>query len=390
MRVLHVITDLGEGGAEAVSFRLIGATSQRFEHSVVSMHQEGMYGARLRASGVSVTALGMKRGRVDFRSIRRLRDIVAGERPDVIQTRLYHADLCGGWAARNAGKPPVVWGVHSTELGALSATWKTRLVRRLCAWTSSTFPSSIVTDARTTANLHRSLGYDAAKLMIIRNGVDPIVFQPNPRDRESVRSRWGVAPGEILLGCVARWDPLKDHENLMRALSQLATGYGLFRCALVGAGMTTENRDLQRLVADSGLTDRMILAGTTGDVPATMNALDLHVLSSRSESLPVAVMEAMACGTPCVVTDAGDAGDIVADTGWVVPTRDSAALAKALHAAVVASRGSGWSARREACRSRVVREFSLARMADEYAAVWIRAHEARLRSRERRSTREPN
>jgi glycosyltransferase involved in cell wall biosynthesis len=125
------------------------------------------------------------------------------------------------------------------------------------------------------------------------------------------------------------------------------------------------------------VADRLILAGASSEVPAIMNALDLHVLPSLSESLPVAVMEAMACGTPCVVTDVGDARYIVGETGWVARRQDSAALADAIEDAVVDYRGGAFTERAEACRLRVIREFSIARMGTEYAAIWMNAAASR-------------
>jgi len=150
-RVLHIITDLGQGGAEAVLCRLIGVTSDGFEHAVVSLHEEGVYAQPLRERGISVTALGMRRGRVTIGGLRRLLRIMREYRPDVVQTRLDHANLVGGLMARLAGRPPVVWAVHSTDLGPLRSSWKTRIVRRICAQLSSVLPISIVSDARSGA-----------------------------------------------------------------------------------------------------------------------------------------------------------------------------------------------------------------------------------------------
>ena len=153
-RVLHIITDLGQGGAEAVLYRLIGATTDDFEHAVVSLHQEGVYGQPLRDRGVSVTALGMRRGHVTLQGLRRLLRITREYRPHVVQTRLDHANLIGGVMARFAGAPPVVWAVHSTDLGPLRSSWKTRIVRRTCAQLSRALPKAIVSDAHSGAALH--------------------------------------------------------------------------------------------------------------------------------------------------------------------------------------------------------------------------------------------
>jgi glycosyltransferase involved in cell wall biosynthesis len=315
----------------------------------------------------------MRRGRLSIEGLRRLLRIIADYRPHVVQTRLDHANLVGGLMARFAGAPPVIWAVHSTDLGPLRTSWKTRIVRRFCAQLSHTVPRSIVTDAHSSAALHEKIGFSASKLIVVPNGIDPMSFRPDRDARERTRRMWSVTPDEILLGCVARWDPLKDHENLIRAVKRLADRGCAFRCVLVGRGMNTENRDLQRMIERWAVGDRLVLAGATSEVAAIMNALDLHVLPSRSESLPVAVMEAMACGTPCVVTDVGDARHIVGETGWVARPQDSGALADAIEAALVDYQHGAYKERAEICRARVVREFSLAKMGAEYAALWTRA-----------------
>jgi glycosyltransferase involved in cell wall biosynthesis len=353
--------------------RLIAATRDAFRHEVVSLHREGVYGPELRDQGVRVTALGMQRGRPSIAGLRRLRHVIIECRPQVMQTRLDHANLMGGLLRRFARTPPVVWAVHSTELGSLRSTWKTRLVRRFCAQLSHSVPSAIVSDARSSAALYAKLGFDAAKLRVVPNGVDPVTFRPDREARDRVRQAWDVAPDETLLGCVARWDPLKDHENLLRALRQLAERGRRVHCALVGRGMEAQNRELQRLIERCAVADRLILAGPSSAVPAVMNAFDLHVLPSRSESLPVAVLEAMACGTPCVVTDVGDAANIVGETGWVAQPRDATALANAIEAALIECTPAARAERAALCRARVVQEFSLAKMGADYAALWSEA-----------------
>ena len=92
-KVLHIITDLGQGGAETVLYRLVTATADGFEHQVVSLHDEGVYAQPLRERGVSVTALGMPRGSLTIAALRRLQRLIAAYQPDVIQSRLDHANL---------------------------------------------------------------------------------------------------------------------------------------------------------------------------------------------------------------------------------------------------------------------------------------------------------
>ena len=114
------------------------------------------------------------------------------------------------------------------------------------------------------------------------------------------------------------------------------------------------------------------MLGVRTDIAAVMNALDLHILSSAyGEAFPNVVSEAMACGTPCIVTAVGDAALIVGDTGWAVPPKDPIQLATAISKAVKArSNQILWAERQAACRQRIQDNFSLQIMVDKYHDVW--------------------
>jgi glycosyltransferase involved in cell wall biosynthesis len=370
MKVLHVVTHLGQGGTEAVLYRLIEATQQKINHSVVSLHGQGVYGPMLRKIGVDVEVLDMPRGRLKLAGLWRLRQIIRSYNPDIIHTRLYHADLIGGVVALFAGAPPVIWTVNSSDLGPLRKSWKTKFIRQTCAILSHWLPSAIVADAKNTKKVNVSLGYSPKKFFVINNGIDLSSFYPNQQAGQRLRHELQIQEDVLLLGFVARWDPLKDHSNLLQALSIIKGNDRKFVCILVGSEMVSQNAVLMDLIHKNELDDHMILPGPRSDIPAIMNVLDLHVLSSFSESMPLAIIEAMACGTPCVVTDVGDAALVVGDTGWVVPPKDPKALAAGIESGIEALEKNGKDELGQRCRRVIEEKYSLEVMVDSYLKLW--------------------
>jgi glycosyltransferase involved in cell wall biosynthesis len=135
--------------------------------------------------------------------------------------------------------------------------------------------------------------------------------------------------------------------------------------------MNVSNYELCRLVENQGVKNNVLLLGERNDIPSVMNALDIHVLCSLGEAFPNVLAEAMACGTPCVTTDVGDAAIIVGDTGWIVPPSSSKLLANAISEAITEMQNAEkWGMRRSMCRDRVALNFSLERMVDNYHNVW--------------------
>ncbi|EWM49848.1 glycosyl transferases group 1 family protein [Bordetella holmesii 35009] len=136
--------------------------------------------------------------------------------------------------------------------------------------------------------------------------------------------------------------------------------------------MTPGNSALVAMIEAQGLEGRVLLTGPSDDVATVMNSLDLHVLSSCAEGFPNVVAEAMACGTPCVLTDVGDAAHIVGDTGVVVPAEQPEALARGIAQALEDVARRGRTVVGGAARERVLALFDLGRMVQAYETVWRR------------------
>jgi glycosyltransferase involved in cell wall biosynthesis len=359
MRVIHIIAGLAQDGAQSVLHRLVSQNHSRDQHIVISMMDEGIYGPRMKEAGVRLYVLDMPHGRMTLSGVVKLYRLLRILKPDVVQTWMYHADLVGGILARLARSRIVVWGVRHSDHDSRRTKRSTRLVARLCALISGLVPSLIVSCSQRAVAIHRELGYPGERFRVIPNGYDLSQLVPDPAQGMAIRQELRVPQDALLAGFVARWHPQKDHANLVRALAILKGELPELRCLFVGEGMDYDNAELAQLLSNFGITDQVILAGRRTNISGVMNAMDVHVLPSAfGEAFPNVVAEAMACGTPCVVTDVGDAGLIVGST---------AALQERRNAPVA------WEKRKAACRERIAQHFSLERMGAAYSAVWQEA-----------------
>lgn len=370
-RVVHIISGLGQGGAETVLHRLATAPGQDTEHIVISMGEEGIFGPRLRSAGIPVYTLGMRAMPATVKGLWRLHKLLRSLAPDVVQTWMYHADLIGGLIARLSGVRAVSWGIRNSGADLAKSSRSSRVLAALSAPLSRVIPAVVVACAENAATRHQRWGYDADRMVVVPNGYDLSLWKPDAATRIAVRDEWKIPEDTVVLASVARWNPLKDHENLIAAMGQVRQRDHL-RLVLIGQGMDADNAGLMALLRKHGVADRTLLLGMRDDVPRLMQGVDIHVLSSRAEGFPNVVAEAMAAGVLCVVTDVGDAAVIVGDAGWVVPARDAVALAQGIDQAVAAVATDEAQARSEAGRQRVAALFSLDTMVAGWQAVWRR------------------
>ncbi|MBF0625950.1 MAG: glycosyltransferase, partial [Magnetococcales bacterium] len=194
IRVTHLITGLGVGGAERMLFRLLAATDRaRFDHRVISLTGEGPMGRRIRAElGWPVQALGMAPGRPDPRVLPGLIRLLRASRPDLLQTWLYHADLLGLVAGRLARVPRIVWSLRCSTMQ--SGGWRLEAVKWLLARLSR-WPDAVLANSQAGLEHHRGLGYAPRRWQVIPNGFDLDRLRRDPTARGRLLAELGLAEG---------------------------------------------------------------------------------------------------------------------------------------------------------------------------------------------------
>ncbi len=372
IRVAHVIPDLAIGGAETALVRLLeGLDGARFASLVVTLRDGGELVERARRAGVRVVSLGMRTRLPSPLTLRRLRAALVPFAPDVVQGWMYHGNLAAWTATRLVQpRPALAWNVRQSLAGLDHERGLTRLVIRANARLSSA-ADAIVNNSRASATQHADRGFDARRVEIIPNGFDTDVFRPDEEARAEVRAQLGIAPGSLVAGMVARFDPVKLHDLFLYAFARARRDGLDVHALLVGSGIVQENAALARRITRERLDESVHLLGARHDVARLLPALDVLVSASWTEGFPNAVGEAMACGVPCVVTDTGDCAAMVGDAGVVVPPGDGAALARALPEMLrrPAHERSAMGARG---RARIAADYTLAACTARYAALYAK------------------
>ncbi|MES4787378.1 MAG: group 1 glycosyl transferase, partial [Nitrospiraceae bacterium] len=206
---------------------------------------------------------------------------------------------------------------------------------------------------------HIAHGYCGKRMAVVPNGINTERFRPDAESRQRVRTEWVITEDQVLIGLVARLDPMKDHPTFLRAAARVAVLRPNVRFVCVGDGPQTYKRELWSLSEALQLKERLIWAGSRTDIVAVYNALDIAVLSSYGEGFPNVVAEAMACGVPCVVTNVGAAAQIVGPMGVVVQPRDPEALCQGMLTSLCRLTEPGLS---QQVRERIVQTFSRERL----------------------------
>lgn len=366
MRLLFVITSMGRGGAEiqtkGLAARLV-ARGHKVMMVVLLPFEE--FEDELNANGVETRSLGMRRGVPSPRAALDFVRILHAWCPDVVQTWMYAADILGGFGSL-VQRTPVAWGIRCSRIDPSKK--QTLRLMRLSARISPVIPDRIFVNSEAGRVYHVSHGYAADKMCVIPNGFDTERYRPDAQTREAARAELGLLPDEPVVGIVARFDPHKDHATFFRAAGILHRSLSSARFLVVGRELAG-NPAVERWVDEAGIREQCIFTGQRGDAERLDNAMDVATLTSVAEGFPNAIGEAMACGVPCVATNAGDSAILIGDPARVVPVGDAEGLAQRWEALLRASP----EARAQigaAARDRIVERFSVEALTTRYEREW--------------------
>lgn len=362
MRVFHLVKSLGRGGAEMLLLHT-ARTHRDIELAYgYFLPWKGQLAGDLEATGARVECFGARSNMATLSATPKVARFLASWRPDVVHCHLPIAGVVGRLAGAIA-RTPVVYTEHNlTERyhpatrAAARATWK--LQRQVIA----------VSD-EVAASIDRNHRF-SVPVEVVRNGVPCESFDGLDELRAATRASLGLADGHVLVGSVAVFRTQKRLDLWLDVAARTVRDHPSVRFVLVGDG--PERANVEGWIRERGLDDVVTLVGLQEDVRPFLAAMDVYLMSSEFEGLPVALLEAMSSRLPPVVTAVGGIAEVIADgeNGLLAERHDVAGLARLLATLVESP-----DRRRRlgaAARATVEQDFSIGRMSRHLETIYER------------------
>ena len=366
MNILHIINDLGAGGAQRVLHNITKKESNN-SHVIFVLSGSGYYSKFWDSSNLTIFYFNMNSFNFIF-ALTSIHRIVKKHQIDVIQTWLYISDLVGIIYSLFNPKIKLFWNIRNGLVNSKVLSLASLFAVKICS-VLSFLPTKIICVSKKSIEYHHGLGYSLKKFVLIHNFVDTDIFKPQNGAELSENMR------SVKFGVVARFDIQKGHENLFKALSFLDPRSMDIEIYLMGYDMVKENKSLMELLESSNVQFKVHFEGLKNeieDIVAFYNKLDYHISPSISEAFPNAVAESLSCGVPNIVTDVGESSYILGDCGWVVPASNERAMAKAIKMAYkeFTDDKTEYLKKREKTRSRIIANFREEEIFAKYNDCW--------------------
>ncbi len=327
IRVAHCVSTMRVGGTELNAARTIDRLDRtRFEPIVLTLEESGPLFARYRDANVPVVTFPLSNlyGPAAVRQALRLARFLRDARVDIVHAHDLYANMFVALPARLAGVKALLmsrrwWQTFPQTKHRIANRFAYKVAHRVLANSPSVARSLVASD-----------GVSPDRITVVPNFVDEAAFVAPSQSRHPLLDELGIPRGAPVVGIVARLDPIKEHETLLRAAAILTATWPSLHIVIVGDG---ENRlSLERLCGVLGLRHRVHFAGYRSNAPNLNHAFDIAVLCSRSEGFPNTLVEAMAAGRPVVASNVGGNADAVThgETGFLVAAGDAPAFARAL------------------------------------------------------------
>lgn len=366
-KIIHIIVSLGSGGAERTLLNLATNDSQNI-HKIVTLKSDNFYKKKITDSKIEVIDLNFDKNFKIF-EFYKLFKIIKSNKPNILQTWLYHSDLIGGLAGKLAGVKNIIWNIRGTLNPKIKLNKYIYL--KIISFLSHYIPKKIISCSSVAIDQHINFGYKKDIFTYIPNGIAFIEKKNNKLFIDDFYKRFKIKD-KIVLCTIARYHEQKNHEFLLKGFQELEKK---FRNKLV---LLLIGKNIQNLLNHKGLINdenknNIILLDEVVNIKDFFELIDLHILtSSYGEGFPNIILETLSCRVPNISSNVGDAKLIINNDKFVFDKNnlDEFLLKCEKMIQHILNKDQLFYDKIKLRSSEVIHKYSIKKMTNKYREIW--------------------
>ncbi len=359
LNILHLCESSETGGAESVLISLVEGLDKSRYRSVVCLLSDGWLRIQLDKRGIETLVIPQPHT-FDVIWLWRLYRLLKDRNIHVMHSHEFATNVYASMLSGLTGIPVVATAHGKNYYGE---KWRRRLAYRFVAWQSQL----VAVSQDLKLFLAQQIGIPPDRIRVVHNGIDLSRYRAQD-DGHTIRQQLGIGPDQRVIGTVGNLFAVKGQAYLLKACQVVAGAFPNFVLLLAGEG--EQLGALEKEAADLGISGNVRFLGFRDDVPSLLQAMDVFVLPSLSEGLPLSILEALSLQKPVVSTSVGGIPEIVENglTGYLVPPKDPEALAEKI--LLLLQQPQTAAGMGKAGRKRVEEVFGLEKMIREYQCLY--------------------
>ena len=280
--ILYICNSLDLGGSEKIMYEII-KNNKDYKKEIICLNKKGFYSNLLENEVLNITYCSLNKNLLDLYKILKLYKYILKKKPKVIHSFLYHSDVIASIIGKLSFSNTIIWSVHHDYIKSDNKVLRNIQVKFL-SLISNVIPNKIIYCSEVSQKNHEKIGYCRRKGLLIKNGISTRKFYPHVRYKSKIRRLLGLKKDLFLIGHIARFHPIKGHYLLIDTLKLLKKENINFKCLMIGTNVNKKNKLLTDKIKENNLQKDIILYGETKYPEKLINAFDLNVITSISES----------------------------------------------------------------------------------------------------------
>ena len=360
--ILFVSNSLDLGGAEKIIYEII-KNMKYYKKEIICLTGRGHYSNLLEKEGIKIFYGNLKKNIFDFLKIIKIYLYIFKKKPKIIHSFLYHSLVISSILGKLTSTNKIIWSIHHDFVKS-DNTFLRNVQVYFLSIISNFIPKKIIYSSKESLENHEKIGYCKTKSLVIENGICTKKFIPRKETYHKIRKLLRLKRDSFLIGHIGRFHPDKGHNILINCLKLVKKENINFKCLMIGTNVDKKNKVLLNKIKNNNLEENIILYGETKFPQNLINAFDINIISSLSETSSLVLLEGMACGVPCLSTNIAPLKRAIGNTGWVIENKSSKELAKKL--VFIIKNKSFLKEKSTLARETIIKQYSQDKMLKEY------------------------